>query len=287
MFQAKAAGRNALRFFAPALQAAVSSRAAMEEDLREAIAQKQFVLYYQPQIDRNRLVGAEALIRWNHPRRNLLQPGEFIPRAEETGLILPIGKWVLETACEQIAAWANRRQTSRLTIAVNISVPQFRQPDFVEQVLTALDRTGANPRNLGLEITESMLAENIEEVIGKMKELKSHGLKFSLDDFGTGYSSLAYLKRLPLSELKIDRSFIRDILTDESSAAIAQTIISLSRAMGLPVIAEGVETEEQREFLMRIGCHAFQGYLFSRPLPLEDFEKQWLPAVRSEASPAD
>jgi EAL domain-containing protein (putative c-di-GMP-specific phosphodiesterase class I) len=197
-----------------------------------------------------------------------------------------MGKWVLETACEQIAAWSNRRQTARLSIAVNVSSHQVRQPGFVEQVLTALDRTGANPRNLGLELTESMLAENIEEVIGKMKDLKSHGLKFSLDDFGTGYSSLAYLKRLPLNQLKIDRSFIRDILTDEGSAAIAQTIVSLSRAMGLLVIAEGVETEEQREFLTRIGCHAFQGRLFSRPIPLREFEDRWLATPRGAVSGA-
>jgi len=284
MYQAKSVGRNTLRFFAPALQAAVNARAAMEEDLRQGIQTSQFVLYYQPQIDRNRLTGAEALLRWNHPWRNILPPGEFIPLAEETGLILPLGKWVLETACAQIAAWSKFRSSARLSIAVNISALQFRQPDFVEQVLSALARTGADPRNLKLELTESMLVENIEDVIHKMAELKSHGLRFSLDDFGTGYSSLAYLKRMPLDQLKIDRSFIRDILKEESSAAIAQSIISLSRAMGLPVIAEGVETEEQREFLTRLGCHAFQGYLFSRPIPLDDFEKQWLPAARNVVS---
>jgi diguanylate cyclase (GGDEF)-like protein/PAS domain S-box-containing protein len=281
MYQAKAAGRNTMRFFAPALQAAVIARAAMEDDLRQALQNNQFVLYYQPQLDCDRLVGAEALIRWNHPLRKILAPGEFIPIAEETGLILPLGKWVLEAACAQIAAWARRKQTARLSVAVNISARQFRQPDFVEQVLTTLESTGADPRNLRLELTESILVENIEEVIDKMKELKSHGLKFSLDDFGTGYSSLAYLKRLPLDQVKVDRSFIRDILTDESSAAIAQTIISLSRAMGLPVIAEGVETEEQREVLLRLGCHAFQGYLFGHPLPLKEFEDRWLRAARN------
>jgi diguanylate cyclase (GGDEF)-like protein/PAS domain S-box-containing protein len=280
MYQAKAAGRNTMRFFAPALQAAVIARAAMEDDLRQALQTDQFLLYYQPQLDRNRLIGAEALIRWNHPSRNILPPGEFISLAEETGLILPLGQWVLEAACLQIAAWGARRQTARLSVAVNISARQFRQQDFVAQVLATLENTGADPRNLRLELTESMLVENIEEVIDKMKELKSHGLKFSLDDFGTGYSSLAYLKKMPLDQLKIDRSFIRDILTDESSAAIAQTIISLSRAMGLPVIAEGVETEKQREFLLRIGCHAFQGYLFSRPLPIHEFEDQWLRTAR-------
>jgi diguanylate cyclase (GGDEF)-like protein/PAS domain S-box-containing protein len=270
--QAKTAGRNAMRFFAPALQAAVNARVAMEEDLRQAIRTNQFVLYYQPQVDRAHLIGAEALIRWNHPKRGLLAPGEFIPMAEETGLILPLGDWVLETACTQIAAWADRTETAHIAVAVNISARQFRQPDFVQQVLAALDRTGADPQNLELELTESMLVENIEDVIAKMTYLKSHGLRFSLDDFGTGYSSLAYLKRLPLDLLKIDRLFVRDVLVDASSGAIAQTILSLSRAMGLPVIAEGVETEEQRNFLIRLGCHSFQGYLFSRPLPLREFE---------------
>jgi diguanylate cyclase (GGDEF)-like protein/PAS domain S-box-containing protein len=282
MYQAKAAGRNTMRFFAPALQAAVNARAALEEELRESIKSSQFVLYFQPQVDRNRLIGAEALLRWNHPSRNLLPPGEFIPLAEETGLILPLGKWVLEAACAQIAAWAGNKQTARLAVSINISARQFHQPEFVEQVLHALDRAGANPANLRLELTESILVENVQDVIDKMKELKSLGLRFSLDDFGTGYSSLAYLKKLPLDQVKIDRSFVRDILTEESSAAIAQTIISLSRAMGLPVIAEGVETEEQRECLTRMGCHAFQGFLFGRPLPLEEFRKQWLtPAGRS------
>lgn len=281
MYQAKTAGRNTLRFFAPSLQAAVNTSAALEEDLRQAIRNGEFLLYYQPQIDRKRLVGAEALIRWKHPLRGLLLPGEFIPMAEEKGMILPVGKWVLEAACMQIAAWADRKASAHLSIAVNISARQFRQPDFIDQVLAALDRAGANPRKLRLELTESMLIEDVEEVIEKMTDLKLHGLRFSLDDFGTGYSSLAYLKRLPLDQLKIDRSFIRDILADESSAAIAQTIVSLSRAMGLPVMAEGVETEEQREFLARIGCHAFQGFLFSRPLPVGDFEEQWLSRARS------
>jgi EAL domain-containing protein (putative c-di-GMP-specific phosphodiesterase class I) len=205
-----------------------------------------------------------------------LVPDEFIPLAEETGLILPMGDWVLETACTQIAAWANRASAAHIVVAVNISARQFRQPDFVQRVMHTLDRTGANPRNLELELTESMLVENIEDVIAKMLELKAHGLRFSLDDFGTGYSSLAYLRRLPLDLLKIDRSFVRDILVDASSGAIAQTILSLSKAMGLPVIAEGVETEEQRDFLINLGCHSFQGYLFSRPLPIEDFERLWL-----------
>jgi diguanylate cyclase (GGDEF)-like protein/PAS domain S-box-containing protein len=276
MYQAKAAGRNTMSFFAPALQAAVNARAAMEDDLRQAIKTGEFALYYQPQVDSNGLIGAEALVRWNHPERGLLAPNDFIGLAEETGLILPLGEWVLETTCKQISAWAHRRETAHIALAVNISARQFRQPEFVDQVLAVLYRTGANPRNLKLELTESILLENVEDVIEKMSALKSHGLRFSLDDFGTGYSSLSYLKRLPLDQLKIDRAFVRDILVDFTSGAIAQTIVSLSRAMGLSVIAEGVETDEQRQFLTVLGCHSFQGYLFSPPLPLEEFERLWL-----------
>jgi EAL domain-containing protein (putative c-di-GMP-specific phosphodiesterase class I) len=261
-----------MRFFSPALQAAVNDRAAMEEDLRQAIKERQFLLYYQPQVERGRLTGAEALLRWKHPRRGLVQPNDFIPLAEETRLILPLGDWVLEAACAQIALWADRKETAHLTIAVNISALQFRQPSFVEQVLDTLSRTRANPGNLRLELTESMLADNLEDIIAKMTRLKEHGLRFSLDDFGTGYSSLSYLKRLPLDRLKIDRSFVRDMLVDATSGAIAQTILSLGRALDISVIAEGVETEEQRGYLAGLGCHSFQGFLFSRPLPLDKFE---------------
>jgi diguanylate cyclase (GGDEF)-like protein/PAS domain S-box-containing protein len=274
MYQAKTAGRSSLRFFAPALQLAVNARASLEEELLEGIRLRQFDLYFQPQIGGGVLIGAEALIRWRHPRRGVLGPGEFISLAEESGLILPLGNWVLETACEQLAAWALDKATERLTLAVNISARQFRQPDFVDRVLKALLHTKIDPRRLKLELTESMLVENVEEVAARMAHLKAHGVDFALDDFGTGYSSLSYLKRLPLHQLKIDRSFIRDILTDASSGAIAQTVISLGRAMGLSVLAEGVETEEQRAFLARLGCHIFQGFLVSRPLPLEEFQRQ-------------
>jgi diguanylate cyclase (GGDEF)-like protein len=272
MYQAKAAGRNTLHFFAPALQAAVNARAAMEEDLRQAIKTNDFRLYYQPQVDRGILTGAEALVRWKHPKRGFLTPDEFIPLAEQTGLILSLGDWVLETACKQIAAWGLRKDTAHLTVAVNISARQLLNPDFVQNVLSTVERTGANPQNLKLELTESMFVEDLEDVVTKMRVLKSHGLRFSLDDFGMGYSSLAYLRRLPLDQLKIDQEFVRDILVDASSSAIAQSIISLSRAMGLSVIAEGVETEEQREFLARLGCHSFQGFLFSAALPVEEFQ---------------
>jgi diguanylate cyclase (GGDEF)-like protein/PAS domain S-box-containing protein len=272
LYQAKAAGRNNMRFFSPALQAAVNARATLEEDLRQGIKAMQFLLYYQPQVERGRLTGAEALVRWKHPRRGIVLPNDFIPLAEESRLILPLGDWVLEAACKQIAVWAGRKETAHLSVAVNISALQFRQPEFVEQVLETLRRTGANPGNLRLELTESMLVENLEDIIAKMTELRSHGLRFSLDDFGTGYSSLTYLKRLPLDRLKIDRSFVRDMMVDATSGAIAQTILSLGRALGISVIAEGVETEEQRGYLVGLGCHSFQGFLISRPLRLEKFE---------------
>lgn len=272
MYQAKAAGRNTLHFFAPALQAAVNARAEMEEDLRQAIKANDFQLFYQAQLGRGIVTGAEALVRWKHPKRGLLPPDDFIPLAEQTGLILSLGDWVLEAACKQLAAWATRKATVDLTVAVNISARQLLNPEFVKNVLRTLERTGANPGKLKLELTESMFVDDLEDVVAKMTELKSHGLRFSLDDFGMGYSSLAYLRRLPLDQLKIDQEFVRDILVDPSSSAIAQSIISLSKAMSLSVIAEGVETEEQRDFLGRMGCYSFQGYLFSGPVPLEDFE---------------
>jgi diguanylate cyclase (GGDEF)-like protein len=283
MFQAKTAGRNTMSFFAPALQAAVNARAEIEGDLRLAIEAKQFLLYYQPQVERGRLIGAEALIRWKHPRHGIVGPDTFIPLAEETGLILPLGNWVLENACHQIAAWANRKETAHVTISVNISAKQLRQPNFVENVLKTLAISGADPHKLELELTESMLLDNVEDVIAKMTQLKLHGLRFSLDDFGTGYSSLSYLKRLPLDQLKIDRSFVRDLITDASDRAIAHAIVSLGRTMGLSVIAEGVETKEQEELLTDLGCHSYQGFLFSRPLPIEEFQ---LLALATEG-PAD
>ena len=273
MYQAKAAGRNTLHFFEPALQTAVNARAAIEAELRTAIKEKQFLLFYQPQIDRGVVTGVEALVRWNHPVRSIVLPGEFIHVAEETGMIVPLGEWVLETACRQIAAWANARQTAHLMISVNISARQFRQPDFVERVLAIVNETGANPNNLKLELTESMLVESIDDLIEKMTVLKHHGLRFSLDDFGTGYSSLSYLRRLPIDQLKIDRSFVQNAFGDAGSGAIVQTVITLGQALSLPVIAEGVETEEQREFLASRGCHAYQGFLFSRPVPVEEFER--------------
>jgi len=273
MYQAKAAGRNTLRFFDPEMQAAVTTRAALEADLRDAILRGHFLLYYQAQVTgKGRLTGVEALIRWQHPLRGIVSPAEFIPVAEDTGMILQIGNWVLETACAQLAIWANRPEMAHLTIAVNVSAHQFRQSDFVAQVLAALDRNSANPHRLKLELTESLLVSNVEDIIAKMTILKARGVGFSLDDFGTGYSSLSYLKRLPLDQLKIDQGFVRDILIDTDDAAIAKMVIALGASMGLAVIAEGVETEAQRDFLALQGCDAYQGYLFSRPLALEAFE---------------
>ena len=273
MFQAKAAGRNTLRFFDPQMQAVVMARAALEADLRTALEKQQLRLYYQAQVlGENQLTGVEALVRWQHPRRGMVSPAEFIPLAEETGLILPLGLWVLETACVQLALWATRPERAHLTMAVNVSAYQFHQDDFVSQVLAVLARSGANPQRLKLELTESLLISNIEDVIVKMAVLKAQGVGFSLDDFGTGYSSLSYLKRLPLDQLKIDQGFVRDILIDPNDAAIARMVIVLADSLGLAVIAEGVETEAQRVFLADQNCHAYQGYLLSRPLPLAEFE---------------
>ena len=273
MYQAKAAGRNTLRFFDPEMQAAVTARAALETDLHMAVMNEQFHLHFQPQvIGDHRMTGAEVLLRWHHPLRGMVSPAEFIPLAEETGLILPLGHWVLQTACRQLAAWAKRPEMQHLTIAVNVSARQLQMPNFVEEVLAILDHHGTNPLRLKLELTESLLVDNVEDVIAKMAALKTKGVGFSLDDFGTGYSSLSYLKRLPLDQLKIDQGFVRNILTDPNDAAIAKMVVALAESMGLSVIAEGVEIEAQRDFLARHGCHAYQGYLFSRPLPLLEFE---------------
>jgi diguanylate cyclase (GGDEF)-like protein/PAS domain S-box-containing protein len=273
MYKSKESGRNALHYFDPAMQAVVMERAVLDAGLRTAMQEQQFVLHYQSQVtDSGRIMGAEVLVRWQHPVRGMVGPGEFIPLAEETGLILPLGNWVLKTACTQLARWAAQPELAELTLSVNVSAHQFRAPDFVGSVLAILGQTGANPNRLKLELTESLLVANVEEVIGKMYALKSEGVSFSLDDFGTGYSSLSYLKRLPLDQLKIDQSFVRDVLIDPNDAAIAKTIVALANSLGLGVIAEGVETEVQRDFLASSGCHAYQGYFFSKPIPLKDFE---------------
>ena len=273
MYDAKHAGSNTCRFFDPHMQWLVQERERQEEHLRRAIAEQQFELFYQPQVGADGCPhGAEALIRWRHPQRGLVPPDQFIPLAEETGLILPLGRWVLETACRQLAAWASRPETAALKIAVNVSACQFHQATFVEQVLGAVRSSGADPGKLELELTESLLVQNLQEVIGKMTTLKSHGIHLSLDDFGTGYSSLSYLRQLPLNKLKIDKSFMNEILSNRNDAAIVLTIIALAKALNLDIIAEGVETRAQQEFLANSGCLDYQGYLFSRPLPVGPFE---------------
>ena len=278
MYRAKASGRNTLSFFDPEMQAALGRRIALEQALRSALQARQFELHYQPQVnDAGAVIGAEALVRWRTSDGTMVPPGEFIGLAERTGLILPLGRWVLDTACHQLVAWALDPARAHLSIAVNVSARQFHHPDFVEQVLQALSDSGALAQRLKLELTESLLIEDIESVITKMQTLKEHGVGFSLDDFGTGYSSLSYLKRLPLDQLKIDQSFVRDVLLDANDAAIARTVVALADSLGLQVIAEGVETAEQRDFLRASGCHAYQGYFFSRPVSIDAFEA-WMTA---------
>jgi diguanylate cyclase (GGDEF)-like protein/PAS domain S-box-containing protein len=258
MYRSKDRGRNAVRLFDPHMQTVVVERAALEAALRNAIEHDQFLLHYQAQIDCGRITGVEALVRWQHPERGLVFPADFIPLAEETGLIAALGARVLEAACTQLARWATRPDMAHLTMAVNVSVQQIHQPDFVDSVVAIVGRT--------------VLVDNVQDIIEKMEALKAGGIVFALDDFGIGYSSLSYLKRLPLDQLKIDRSFVRDVLVDPNDAVIAKTIVALAHSLGLGVIAEGVETEAQRAFLEAVGCYAYQGYLFCRPIPVEDFE---------------
>ncbi len=273
LYEAKAAGRNTLRFFDAEMQAAVTLRAELVSGLREGVAKGEFFLHYQPQVDsHDRIIGAELLLRWDRPRHGMVPPTLFIPVAEESGLIHPLGDWVLETACDRLVAWGDQPVLAQLTLAVNVSARQFARSDFVAHVTGILVRTGADPRRLKLELTESLLISDIDDVVEKMTALKRIGVSFSLDDFGTGYSSLAYLQRLPLDQLKIDRSFVRNLLTDQSSVVIAQTIIALGGSMGLSVIAEGVEEEGVRRILGDLGCMSYQGNLFGRPMAVEEFQ---------------
>ena len=272
MYQAKAAGRNTMCFFDPEMQIAATAKATLSTDLRQAFYDHQFVVHYQPQVGRDgQMVGVEALLRWQRAER-LAMPDDFISQAEQSGLILPLGSWVLETACAQLAAWSQRPETEKLCIAVNVSVRQFCHPEFVDQVMALIKRTGIQASRLKLELTESLLAVDIDVTIAKMGMLKDAGVTLSIDDFGTGYSALSSLKKLPLDQLKICRTFVKDVLTNPNDAAIARTIIGLAQSLGLELMAEGVENQAQRDFLMRHGCESYQGFLYSKALPIVELD---------------
>ncbi len=273
MYQAKEGGRNTMRFFDPEMQAAVARRAALELDLRHGLERNEFVLHYHAVMNREgQVMGLEALVRWQHPVRGRVMPFDFIPAAEQSGLIMQLGHWVLRSACEQLVAWSKDARTWGLSISINISARQFRHTEFVQDMMGTIKATGANPKLLKLELTESLLLTDVKEATDKMRSLRDAGVRFALDDFGTGYSSLSYLKSLPLDELKIDQSFVRDLLTDSKNAAIALTVLALGLSLGLDVVAEGVESEAQRDFLARNGCELFQGYLFGQPVPVEELQ---------------
>jgi diguanylate cyclase (GGDEF)-like protein len=273
MFRAKAAGRNTSCLFDPQMEAAIIAHDEMKIALKQSIQARQLVLHYQAQVKKDGTVtGAEVLVRWQHPYKKLVYPTEFIAIAEESDMIVALGQWVLTSACQQLAAWATHEETAHLHLSVNVSAKQLRHPDFVQHTLAVLKTTGINPSKLKLELTESMLVEDIEGAVAKINVLKAAGLSFSLDDFGTGYSSLSYLKRLPLDQVKIDKSFVSDILSRPNDGLIARAVISLAHGLGFSVIAEGVETAAQRDFLVRHGCNDFQGYLFCQPLPISHFE---------------
>jgi len=273
MYQAKNNGRDGQRFFDPKIQAALESRMALEVELRQALPQNQLELFYQVQVDNTqRMLGAEVLLRWRHPTRGLVSPLDFIPIAEESGLIVPIGEWVLQTACQQLKRWEADPATAHFLLSVNVSARQFSQANFVSMVEQSLDRSAIQTDRLKLELTESLVLHNVSDTVTKMKTLNARGIQFSMDDFGTGYSSLSQLNRLPITQLKIDRSFVSNITSNRHDEVIVQTIIGMANNLGVAVIAEGVETEAQRSLLEQLGCLAYQGYLFGRPMPLPDFE---------------
>jgi diguanylate cyclase (GGDEF)-like protein/PAS domain S-box-containing protein len=273
MYHSKKSGRNSLHFFDPYMQVNINARALLERSLRHALDKNQFRLYYQPQVNEDgHIHGAESLVRWVHPEYGMKYPASFIPLAEENGIINPLGHWILETACAQLLAWQQVKTCRKLTLAVNVSAKQFHQLSFIEQIKKMIQHSSIDPALLKLELTESLLVEDIDWVIATMNELNEIGIQFSLDDFGTGYSSLQYLKRLPLNQLKIDQSFVQDIATESGDEAIVSTIIVLARNLGINVIAEGVETEQQRQCLLEKGCNNFQGYLFGKATPIDQFE---------------
>jgi EAL domain-containing protein (putative c-di-GMP-specific phosphodiesterase class I) len=272
MYQAKEAGRNVVRFFDPAMQQAVEARAALGADLRVAVAAQQFKLHFQIQMDSDlHPLGAEALIRWLHPVRGMIPPMQFIAIAEESSLIIEIGNWVLHGACQQLSQWRTDEHARHLVLAVNVSAMQFKQNNFVATVIEVLKQYQFDPARLKLELTESVVLNDVKDVIQKMHDLKALGVGLSMDDFGTGYSSLSYLKQLPLDQIKIDQSFVRDMITDPNDAVMVKTIIDMAHNFRLNVIAEGVETEAQMNVLKSMGCKSYQGYFFSKPVPIEDF----------------
>jgi diguanylate cyclase (GGDEF)-like protein len=274
MYSAKSNGRNQMRFYDPLMQQVILERARIESELRDAIVNNQLQLFYQVQVDQSgRASGAEALIRWHHPEKGLVSPAEFIPIAEETGQIVAMGEWVLITACQQLSRWQQQSETAHLTLSVNVSARQFKEQGFVQQLADIISQSAIRPQYLKIELTESTILDNVEDAIEKMKQLRQLSVKFSLDDFGTGYSSLQYLKRLPLDQIKIDQSFVRDIVDDPDDAIIVQTIIAMSHALGIEVIAEGVETPEQAALLAQKGCGFYQGYYFGKPSPIHEFDK--------------
>ncbi|MHA3056065.1 bifunctional diguanylate cyclase/phosphodiesterase [Acinetobacter sp. ANC 4633] len=277
MSEAKNYGRNTYRFFDPLIQSQVQERAEIDAGLRQALEKNQLVLYYQPQVNHvQQMTGVEALLRWQHPTKGLILPARFIPVAEENGFIIPLGKWVLESACQQLSKWAKHSKTAQLSMAVNVSASQFGRDEFVQDVIEILERTQAPAHLLKLELTESALVMRVEDIVEKMMVLKRYGVMFSLDDFGTGYSSLTYLKRIPIDQLKIDQSFVRDILVNSSDAEIAKIIIALTKTFGISVLAEGVETDAQRDVLEQYGCYDYQGYLFGKPMPIDELEQYLL-----------
>ena len=286
MYEAKLSGKNALRFFDPEMQQAVQERLQLEQEIRRGLKAGEFILHFQPQIAQGEgLVGAEALVRWRHPHRGLLAPAEFIGQAERAGLIRALDRTILKQACAQLARWARDPDLAELTLAVNLSAHLLYQDHFVENVLELLTHTEANPTRLKLELTESLLLDNMPEAIARMNRLKDHGIRFSIDDFGTGYSSMSYLQQLPLDQLKIDQMFVRGLPTDESSLTIVRASCALAAGLGLEVIAEGVETEQQRALLLANGCQRFQGYLFGKPMPLHQFERLARDRAASQAQP--
>jgi EAL domain-containing protein (putative c-di-GMP-specific phosphodiesterase class I) len=273
MYKAKEAGRNGFRFFDTQMETELRQRVALEADLHAAIEKQEFTLHFQPQYNHNHeIVGAEALVRWQHPQHGLIMPGQFIGLAESSGQIGALGGWVLQEACKMLQHWANHPQLKHLVLSVNVSPKQYLQPNFVSEIQQMLDESGVSPGHLKLELTESMLVDNVEDILAKMDALRQIGICFSLDDFGTGYSSLSYLKRFPFDQLKIDQSFVRDMLNGRDHESIVNAIISLGQSLQLEILAEGVETEAQLNVLKDLGCEIFQGYYFTRPLSLEAFE---------------